>query len=226
MIKPMWMRMGVVCAVVMVSVAVADPHERMRIEERLHEIHREARSHQMRDMELPAELREEAERLEGMLRRMERAEHEPEVQRALGFLERLHKPHADALRALRAEDEDEFYEQIEELAPWLEEMHEMREHEPEMFEIELRAHRLEFDAEALADQARKASGPEHERLSGELHGKLRELFAVRLEIRTRQLGELEEEITELRNQVSRMEQRSEELIKQRLNAMLLGDEDW
>lgn len=205
--------------------------EREYIREKLRDLREIIERHEREGEEPPDELVEDVEALEDELKELEEFEgeregKEGEMERALDLLSELNPPEAERLRMLREEKSERFHEVMRDLLPRLHELQELRREDPEMFEHEIRSHRLQFACDQLAERVRRARGEERAEAVEMLRNELRELFQVRLALRKLQIARIERELEELRSQVDKMSSQSEPMIERRLQVLIGGDEEW
>jgi hypothetical protein len=176
----------------------------------------------------PAELERKESELLALIRRLESGRPPiPPDEQVLKALKELNPPEAEDLAKLQEAEPREFREIVERLLPWIEEMKDLQQRDPKLFELEKTSHQINFACERLAEDARRAKGEKRDVLAETLRGKLSELFGVRIDIRKYHIQQLEKELKELRAQVEKMTSQADSMIDRRLQRMLFtGEEEW
>ncbi len=214
----------IACLTTLVTVPRAAADKREQIAAELDRV-------QNRIRKLESQTREVPQELQNMESELREAMEEMEVRdfigtKALNMLDQISKNQTDRLRRMRDRNEDEFFEVIVELVPWLEEMEEMQREDPEMFDLERKSHDLHFTCEQLADKAREAKPEARKRIKADLRQRITELFELRLKMRDLQIKRLETELAEVRRQVENMGNKQQEMIDRRMDQLLNTDDDW
>lgn len=104
------------------------------------------------------------------------------------------------------------------------ELDHLREHDPEMYELEKADRDLEKQTFDLAQAIRQAPADKREALKADLGKLVQAHFDVRQQRRKLQLKRLEEELQRLRESIEGREQESDQIIDRRIGE-LIGEED-
>jgi hypothetical protein len=179
--------------------------------------------------EVEEQIRAIADRVSETARRARRArvareETELRIEQALDLLALINPPEAEELRKLRNDDRDEFRKTMGQLLGWLEDMRELRDDAPEVFELEKKSHCLTYDCRRLANEARAADGDKREDLVEEMRQRVGNLFEARFAISNHRIQRIERELKKLRADMEAMSTQSEDMIDRYLER-LLNDRD-
>jgi hypothetical protein len=128
----------------------------------------------------------------------------------------------EKLKASRPDEAERFFRNVLER---LMHLRPMKEHDPDRFELELKAFRADSKCLELAESARQTQDQaKKEEAKANLRKAVEELFDLRQQTRKKELEELRKRVAELESDISRRQEKRGEMIDRRL-AQLLGERD-
>ena len=143
-----------------------------------------------------------------------------QLQQHLDVLEQINPDLAQRVREHLERNPQRVRMLMQEQWPRLRRLVELKQRDPEMFELVVRDQRLERRTHELAEQYRQARDEgrqeEAEQLQQQLEDSLREHFDVRQTMRERELARLEQRLEEMRQRIQQRREARDELIEQRL----------
>ncbi len=153
---------------------------------------------------------------------------EKQIDEALALLKKVRPALAQRLAQVRDESPQRVGWLIEHRFPHLRYLLELKENDPDMYELRVDDVRLSYESQDLAEQYRQAQKDNNHRQVRELRSKLEKLveshFEVRQKIRQLELKRLEQRIEDLREQIEKRDDDRDELVEQRLGELVGTDE--
>jgi len=117
---------------------------------------------------------------------------------------------------------------LEQAAPRMREMNELKQRDPKGYEKMVEMRRLERESFTQADSARRAPPEEREAATAKLKETLGRLFDAREEVRVRELAELKRRVEALEKALTERKGNKEKLVEKRRRELMgeKSDEDW
>lgn len=144
-----------------------------------------------------------------------------QIEQVLDAIDQMQPDAADRLRKLREEDAERFESVISRIGPHALHMAQLREDDPEAFELRQQEHKLGIRAMHLAREARHADDEEkQEQHRKELKQVLEEQFDVRTQLLEHEMAQLEAHLENLRDRLAEQRQQREQFIERRYDMIL------
>jgi hypothetical protein len=122
-----------------------------------------------------------------------------------------------------SEEVIEFYEHTLEIIEHVEELKSLKYHEPQNFELVIKQHQLEIQADQLAERYHQAKGDEERQtIKKELTKVLNKAFDISQDLRAKEVEEIERELNDIRILLNQREENRELIISARMNKLLHG----
>lgn len=149
---------------------------------------------------------------------------EEQVKVALDVLDEMQPRVAERLRSLREENPERFEASLSRIGPHALHMANLRENDPQAYELRVRENELGIEAMHLARKARHAADDDDEQAREAVRQELKQILEQQFEVRTQllehEMAQVESRLEKLRDQLGEQKQQREQFIERRYELIM------